>query len=55
LRKALEGRRAGATVTKSELEEMFIEFLDEFGLPRARGQPGALRGRQRLRGRLPLA
>jgi hypothetical protein len=23
-----------ATVTKSELEELFIEFLDEFGLPR---------------------
>jgi hypothetical protein len=40
LRKALEGRRAGATVTKSELEEMFIGFLDEFGLPRPEANPG---------------
>ncbi|HEX2415735.1 MAG TPA: hypothetical protein VHJ37_11025 [Thermoleophilaceae bacterium] len=39
LRKALEGRRAGATVTKSELEEMFIEFLDELGLPRPEANP----------------
>jgi hypothetical protein len=34
VREALLGRRAGATLTKSELEEMFIGFLDEFGLPR---------------------
>ena len=40
LRTALEGRRAGATVTKSELEEMFIGFLDEFGLPRPEANPG---------------
>lgn len=34
LRAALRARRAGATVTRSELEEMFIEFLDEVALPR---------------------
>ena len=34
LRAALRARRAGATVTKSELEEMFVELVDEFGLPR---------------------
>jgi hypothetical protein len=34
IRAALERREEGATVTKSELEEMFVEFLDEVGLPR---------------------
>jgi hypothetical protein len=34
VRAALRGRRAGATVTRSELEEMFIEFVDDLGLPR---------------------
>ncbi len=34
VREALRGRRAGATVTKSELEEMLIELVDEFGLRR---------------------
>lgn len=34
VRAALEGRRAGASVAKSELEERFIELLDAAGLPR---------------------
>jgi hypothetical protein len=34
VRAALRGRRADATVTRSELEEMFIEFVDGLGLPR---------------------
>ena len=34
LREALEKRRAGSTVTKSELEEMFIALVDGAGLPR---------------------
>jgi very-short-patch-repair endonuclease len=29
----LAARRAGQTVTRSELERRFLEFLDEFGLP----------------------
>ena len=36
VRSALRRRREGATVTKSELEEMLIELLDELGLPRPR-------------------
>ncbi len=36
VREALGRRREGATVTKSELEEMLIELLDELGLPRPR-------------------
>lgn len=34
LRAALDRRRKGATVTKSELEEMFIELIDRAGIPR---------------------
>jgi very-short-patch-repair endonuclease len=34
VRAALQKRRAGTTVTKSELEEMFIELIDAAGLPR---------------------
>jgi hypothetical protein len=34
VRAALRGRRAGATVTRSELEEMFMEFVDDLGLAR---------------------
>ena len=34
VRAALAGRRAGATLTKSELEERFLELLDAEGLPR---------------------
>jgi very-short-patch-repair endonuclease len=34
IRAVLDKRRAGATVTKSDLEEMFIELLDRAGLPR---------------------
>jgi hypothetical protein len=34
VREALRARRTGATVTRSELEEMFIEFVDDLGLPR---------------------
>jgi hypothetical protein len=36
LRAALEARRAGATVTRSELEELFLELVDGAGLPRPR-------------------
>ena len=36
VRQALRRRREGASVTKSELEEMLIELLDELGLPRPR-------------------
>lgn len=34
VRAALHQRRAGATVTKSELEEMFLRLVDDAGLPR---------------------
>jgi very-short-patch-repair endonuclease len=34
IRAALQERRAGATVTKSELEEMFITLIDAAGIPR---------------------
>lgn len=34
VRAALHGRRAGATVTRSELEEMFLAAIDAAGLPR---------------------
>ena len=34
VRAALRGRRAGATMTRSELEERFIELLDAEGFPR---------------------
>jgi very-short-patch-repair endonuclease len=34
IRAALERRREGATVTRSELEELFVELLDAAGLPR---------------------
>jgi hypothetical protein len=34
IRAALSQRRAGATVTKSELEEMFIALIDAAGIPR---------------------
>ncbi len=34
IRSALERRRQGATVTRSELEELFVELLDAAGLPR---------------------
>jgi very-short-patch-repair endonuclease len=34
VRAVLHGRRAGATVTKSELEEMFLALIDGAGLPR---------------------
>ena len=34
VRAALQKRRAGTTITKSELEEMFIELIDAAGLPR---------------------
>jgi hypothetical protein len=34
VRAALEERRAGATVTKSELEEMFLALVDSAGIPR---------------------
>ena len=34
VRAALAGRRAGATATKSELEEMFLSLIDRAGLPR---------------------
>src|SRR3954470_11974364 len=34
VRAALRKRREGATVTRSELEERFLRFLDEAGLPR---------------------
>src|SRR3954452_8608054 len=34
VRAALRKRRAGATVTRSELEERFLTLLDEAGLPR---------------------
>jgi hypothetical protein len=34
VRAALRGRQAGATLTRSELEEQFIDLLDEAGLPR---------------------
>ena len=34
LRKALEQRNAGSTRTRSELEERFLELVDEIGLPR---------------------
>ena len=34
IRAAARGPRAGATVTRSELEEKFLEFLDTAGLPR---------------------
>ena len=32
--KALQKRNAGSTVTRSELEERFLELVDEIGLPR---------------------
>jgi very-short-patch-repair endonuclease len=34
IRAALSQRRAGATVTKSDLEEMFITLIDSAGIPR---------------------
>jgi hypothetical protein len=34
VRRALAARCAGASVTRSELEEAFVEFVDERGLPR---------------------
>ena len=34
LRKALHKRNAGATRTRTELEERFLELVDELGLPR---------------------
>jgi very-short-patch-repair endonuclease len=34
VRAALHKRSEGATVTRSELEELFIVFADTFGLPR---------------------
>jgi very-short-patch-repair endonuclease len=34
IRAVLHQRRAGATVTKSELEEMFLRLLDAAGIPR---------------------
>lgn len=34
VRAALDGRRAGATITRSELEERFLALIDGAGLPR---------------------
>jgi hypothetical protein len=34
IRAALQGRRHGTTLTRSELEEMFLVLVDEAGLPR---------------------
>jgi predicted transcriptional regulator of viral defense system len=34
VRAALDGRRAGLTVTKSDLEEMFVALIDSAGIPR---------------------
>jgi hypothetical protein len=34
VRAALHKRRSGTTVTRSDLEEMFVELVDEAGLPR---------------------
>jgi hypothetical protein len=34
VRAALQGRRQGTTITRSDIEEMFIELVDEAGLPR---------------------
>jgi very-short-patch-repair endonuclease len=34
VRAALRARRSGATVTRSELEEMFLQLTDEAGIPR---------------------
>jgi hypothetical protein len=41
-REALRRRRAGAGVTKSQLEEMLTGLLDELGLPRPETNTGAL-------------